>query len=309
MALLLGGTPASMSQRGGMEMTIDAPASLAQVAGRVRQIDGDELARALARAGLGAPPAIHVTLIPKDDPRARATPPWIVGLAAGSTEIAIFPDRIGSSPGSYPYESMESVFWHEVVHLALSAQAGGRPLPRWFHEGVAMSVEKGWGVGSQAQLLLAAGDNPGIDDLGRLFESDSRPETASAYLLAGALVSDIQERHGGAAPGAIVDRVARGAAFAEAFELETGETPDAAAAQAWQAYRRWSSWIPVVTSASSVWAGIMALALMAFVAVRLKRRRRRRLWDEEEAEEWRAFTRTEPAAGHGPATDSDPTIH
>ena len=50
------------------------------------------------------------------------TPVWIVGLASGSHGIAIFPERIGSYPASYPYGSLESGVWHEVVHLALSAQ-------------------------------------------------------------------------------------------------------------------------------------------------------------------------------------------
>ena len=189
-----------------------------------------------------------------------------------------FPTRIGT----YPYDSLESVVWHELVHLALAAQAGDRPLPRWFHEGVAMSVEKEWGVTSQVQLLLAAGGNPSLADLERLFNSETQPETASAYLLAAALVSDIRQRHGAAAPGAIVDRVARGAAFAEAFALETGDTPDEAAARAWQGYRRWTSWIPVVTSASSLWFGIMALAVIAFLITRRKRWRRRRQWEQEE---------------------------
>ena len=200
-ALLLLATAGLTSQRGGMELTFNTPASLAQVADRVRDLDRQDLARALARAGLRVPPRIHVTLIPEDDPRARATPAWVVGLASGSHDIAIFPGRIGSYPASYPYDSLESVVWHEVVHLALSAQAGGQPLPRWFHEGVAMSVEKGWGVTSQARLLLAAVSNPGLSDLGRLFASGSQPETASAYLLAAALVSDIRERHGAATPG------------------------------------------------------------------------------------------------------------
>src|SRR5687768_10271987 len=54
------------------------------------------------------------------------------------------------------YGSLESVVWHEVVHLALSAQAGDRPLPRWFHEGVAMSVDKGLGVTSQVRSICAS---------------------------------------------------------------------------------------------------------------------------------------------------------
>jgi hypothetical protein len=37
-----------------------------------------------------------------------------------------------------------------------------------------------------------------------------------------------------------------------------------------------------VTSASSLWIGIMALALVAFLATLRKRLRRRRQWDQEE---------------------------
>ncbi len=276
--MLLASASGLVSQRAELDLTVEAPASLAPVADRVRHVDRQQLVGALARAGLNIPPQIRVTLIAEDDLRARATPVWIVGLASGSHDIVIFPERIGS----YPYDSLESVVWHEAVHLALSAQAGDRPLPRWFHEGVAMSVEKGWGVTSQVQLLLAAGGNLGLANLERLFNSETQPETASAYLLAAALVSGIRQRHGAAAPGAIVDRVARGAVFAEAFALETGDTPDEAAARAWQIYRRWTSWIPVVTSASSLWIGILALAVLAFLATLRKRWRRRRQWDQEE---------------------------
>jgi hypothetical protein len=280
--LLLASAPGWALQRVEMHLTVEAPASLGQVADRVRDVDRQELTAALARAGVNVPPKIHVTLIPEHDPRARATPVWIVGLASGSSDVAIFPQRIGSYPTSYPYDSLESVLWHEVVHLALSAQAGDRPLPRWFHEGVAMSVEEQWGVTGQVQLLLATGGDPDLFDLGRLFDSQTQPETASAYLLAAALVSDMRQRHGGAVPGAIVNRVAGGARFADAFALETGETPDEAAAHAWQGYRRWTSWIPIVTSTSSLWIGIMALALVAFLATLRRRFRRRRQWDQEE---------------------------
>jgi hypothetical protein len=132
------------------------------------------------------------------------------------------------------------------------------------------------------QLLFAARGTAGLADLERLFNAETQPETASAYLLAAALVSDLRQRHGAAVPGAIVDRVARGADFAEAFVRETGDTPDAAAARTWQRYRRWTSWIPAVTSAFSLWIGILALAVVAFVARRRKRWRRRQQWDQKE---------------------------
>jgi hypothetical protein len=275
--MLLAGASGVVPQRAEPDLTVATPVSLAPVAERVRRLDRQQLAEALARAGLTIPPQIHITLIAQEDPRARATPVWIVGLASGGRDIVVFPERIGA----YPYDSLESVIWHEVVHLALSAQAGDQSLPRWFHEGVAMSVERGWGLTSQGQLLLAAGGSAGLADLERLFNSEAQPETATAYLLAAALVSDLRQRHGAAVPGAIVDRVARGVGFAEAFALETGETPNESAARTWQIYRRWTSWIPVATSAFSLWIGILLLALAAFLATLRKRWRRRRQWDQE----------------------------
>jgi hypothetical protein len=265
-------------QRGELDLTVEAPASLAPAADRVRRMDREQLAQALARVGLNIPPQIRITLMAEDDLHAGAIPPWIVGLASGQRDLAIFPERIGS----YPYDSLDSVVWYEVVHLALAAQAGNRPLPRWFHEGVAMSVERGWGVTSQVRFLLAAGGTADLADVERLFNAGTQPESYSAYLLAAALVSDLQQRHGAAVPGAIVDRVAHGAGFAEAFVLETGETPDETAARVWQIYRRWTSWIPAATSAFSLWIGILVLAVVAFVATLRKRWQRRRQWDREE---------------------------
>ena len=260
------------------QITVEAPSSLAAAARRVEAINLPGEARALSRAGLPLPRRIHVILIAEDDPRARITPDWIVGLASGRERIAIFPERVGS----YPYDSLESVARHEIAHLALSARADGRPLPRWFHEGVAVSVETGWGVSGQLRLWAAALRDPAIDDLRQLFASGAQLQTAEAYLLATALVEELRARHGAGLPGVIAARVAAGMPFDLAFELETGETPDQAAARAWASYARWWIWVPVVTSGSALWAGIMVLAFLVYT-VRLRRRiQRRRQWDEED---------------------------
>jgi hypothetical protein len=199
-------------------LTVVAPVSLESAAGRIRSLDPHVMADALQRAGLALPPRLQVTLIPEDDPRATAVPPWFVGLASGAFDIAIFPDRVRA----YPYDSLESVMRHEVVHLALSAAAGGRPLPRWFHEGVAVSVESGWGVDDRLRLIIAGFSGPPLDDVTRLFASDARPDTTQAYLLAAALVDELRRTHGATFPGRVAARVAAGAEFANAFETETG---------------------------------------------------------------------------------------
>jgi hypothetical protein len=263
---------------GARDLQVIAPPSLEPFAARLRKVEWRPIAAALADAGLDLPATVRATLIDEDDTRAGVTPWWIVGLASGMENIVIFPARVGS----YPYESLEAVLRHEVVHLALSSRAGGHDLPRWFHEGVAVSVETGWNRGSDLRLLIAAGLSSGTADLARLFAADTPLANAEAYRLATALVTDLRERHGRTSPGRIAARVAGGVPFARAYELETGETPELAAARLLAQYRRWTAWLPVVTSESALWMLILALACVAFVVRSRKRARRRRQWEEEE---------------------------
>lgn len=259
------------------EWTVVAPASLEPAARRIRNLDAQPIAEALQHAGLELPPRVHVTLVSGDDQGARNVPAWVAGFATGVSDIVILPDRVGS----YPYDSLESVMRHELVHLALNAGSGRRPLPRWFHEGVAVSIESGWRVGDRLLLTVAAFTGPPLDEVTRLFASDARPDTAEAYLLATALVDDLRRVHGAALPGGVAARVAAGVPFARAFELETGETPALAADRAWRSYRRWTRWLPLATSASALWGLILALAFVAFFVTLSKRARRRRQWDDE----------------------------
>ena len=278
MSLWIASLALTAAQGPSLDLVVEAPVEFAAVRARVETLRPESLAAALAHAGLALPPRVHVTVIPNADPRAQVTPQWVAGLASGQDQIVIFPERIGA----YPYDSLESLVLHEVVHLALNVRAGGHPLPRWFHEGVAVSVESGWGIGSQARLLLAAAREPGMDDVSQLFASQRVPETSAAYLLSAALVEDVRRRHGLASPGAIAARVADGDTFDRAFFLVTGETVEEAAANAWRVYRG-LRWLPVLTGSAAIWAAILTLATIAFF-VRVKRRRQKH-WEEESTEE------------------------
>jgi hypothetical protein len=261
-----------------LELTVDAPPALAAAADRVRLIDENRLRDRLAAAGLELPARAHVTLVPEDDPRARETPRWIVGQARWPDDIVVFPNRTDR----FPFQSLESVLTHEIVHLALTARAGGRSLPRWFQEGVAVSIEGGFGVERSVRLLFATLGQPAITDVTRLFASESQPQNERAYLLAGAIVEAMRGAHGAGAPGAIAAHVAAGVPFVDAFERETGDTPDRAAARTWRTYQRWTSWVSFLGSPSATWNVILLLAFAAFFVRLYRRARRRRAWDEEE---------------------------
>jgi hypothetical protein len=266
----------SAAPAGASPLLVLDPASPAAAVSRIRAVDLARLADDLGGRGLDMPSRLDVALISGTDQRAREVPTWIVGLAIEPTQIVIFHDRVLS----YPYDSLESVFRHEVTHLALSARAGGRPLPRWFHEGVATSVDRGWDTMGRLRLLLEMSGNPATSDLARLFDSQSRTDATRAYRLSAALVADIERRHGRAAPARIAGRVASGIPFATAFEQETNETPDQAAERAWRAYRRWTMWLSAMTSEAAIWAVIVVLALVASVVQARRRLQRRASWDE-----------------------------
>jgi hypothetical protein len=265
-----------------LSLIVHAPPSLEPAAERLRQIDIRAAEDALRSAGLRPPDSVTVRLVPEGDPLATAALDWVVGRAFPDGTVVIFPSRVTR----YPYDSLESVLRHEIIHLALFAAAGDQPLPRWYHEGVATSVEAGWSAADEVRLLLAALDGPTIADVGALFESDSQPGTSLAYRLAAALVDDLRQRKGADLPGRIAARVASGVPFDRAFAIETGETPDAAAAQAWQTYRRWVNWVPAIAGGSAVWMVIMALAGIAFIVQWRKRLLRRRALEEEDETPW-----------------------
>jgi hypothetical protein len=278
----------SSSARADTVLVFDSTSPPALVS-RVRAIDLVRLEADLAEHGLEMPPRLEVALLANHDARGRDVPPWVVGLALEPAQIVIFHERVLA----YPYDSLESVFRHEVTHLALTARAGGRPLPRWLHEGVAMSVDRGWGATGRLRLLLDMTGNPATADLTRLFASASQPGAAQAYGLSAALVADIERRHGRAAPARIASSVASGVPFPVAFEQETHETPDEAAERAWRGYRRWTMWVSALTGEGTIWGLIVILAIVASIVQARRRSRRRARWDEAESvdgyrpSEWR----------------------
>lgn len=149
------------------DIVVSAPSSLSASAARIGRIDRADLAGAFGSAALELPSEIRITLVAEGESSARAIPDRIAALAWGDRDIVIFPGRVLS----YPYDSLESVVRHEVTHLALDARAGGAPLPLWFHEGVATSVDSGWKTAARFQLLLAMLARPDTAELTRLFIS------------------------------------------------------------------------------------------------------------------------------------------
>ena len=267
-----------------LPVTVQAPAELAAVAREVERLALAALAAAAdlvggdAAALLTEVAPLSVVLVPEGSAAARAVPPWIAGYAIsgrGPGQLVLLPARADR----YPDFGLESVLRHEVTHLLVDRRAGGGDLPRWFNEGLAMAVGRKPEWGDSARLTLAVIDDGSLP-LARLDAafSGGESEVHAGYALAGDIVRELLSRHGRASAAQILDGVARGERFRDAFRAATGETLADFETSYWDRRTLLDRWVPIISSSVLLWGGIALLALAAI--------RRRRARDAERLARW-----------------------
>ena len=264
-------------------LVIDAPAELSAARARLNVYDRSSLSDIVRVIGLDDPGApISVVLATENGEIARHVTPWTAGYAVGETSLVVlFPSR---SP-SYPHDTLEDVLRHEVAHVLIVRAAGGQPVPRWFHEGLAVAVERPWGLEDRSRLAstLLFGPRLTLEGIDSLFTGE-QDRQARAYSLSAALVRHLISEHGPAAPAEILRRLAAGGTFEEAVAGVTQRSIPDFESGFWDSQRTWTMWIPLLASSTAVWLGVIGLAALA-----VRRRRRRaaalhRRWEAEEPE-------------------------
>jgi len=263
------------------ELVVEAPPALSAAADRVRGIDPGQLASTMRLVGLTEPgPPIRVILAPEGSGPATLVAPWISGYALSDQGlIVLLPQRVPT----YPDSSLDDLVRHEVAHVLIARAAGGRPLPRWFHEGMAMIAGGSWGFEDRSRLTLALlTDRPvSLEELDQRF-ARGQGEVNRSYAIAGAFVRELFDRYGQEAAPRLLAGVARGLSFDEAFREATGIPLAEAESSFWSRQTFWYRWVPVLTSSVTLWLLITLLALWAIRRRRERDAARRRVWDEEE---------------------------
>lgn len=263
------------------DLVIEAPPVLAGDAAQVDRIGGGDFSDSLAITGLmgfGAP--IRVILAPRDSEVARSTPAWVAGFADGAARtIVLFPSRVAS----YPDDSMATLVHHEVTHILVAEAARGRPVPRWFNEGIATVAAREWGIEDRARYAVAVVGRSmrTTAALDEGFAAGGR-RAARSYALSSAIVRWLRVEYGRQVTAAILDLLGRDMSFREAFVRSTGDTLE------WAEYRFfvreafWHTWVPFLTSTGVLWAGITALAFVAIGRRRARSAAMHELWEAEE---------------------------
>jgi hypothetical protein len=278
------------------QLVIEAPQELAGVAARIERFDRGRLISVMRLAGLEEPgPPIRIVLAPEHSDLARSVPEWIAGYAIGNAGVVVlFPGRTPS----YPDASLEELLHHEVSHVLVARAAGGRPVPRWFNEGLALAAERAWGLEDRTRMAIAALslEQVPLAELEERF-GRTRQESARAYVVSGAFVRDLLRQHGPDTAGRILARMGPEASFDAAFQEVTGLSIAAAEQAFWDRQTFWVRWMPVLTSPAFFWFLVALLAILAFRRHRQRSAARRRQWEEEEAwhrsdhaPEWRTPT-------------------
>jgi hypothetical protein len=263
------------------QFIIDAPESLESVAAHLQEINPASLQRISDLMGLQHPgPPIRVILAPNDSPSAQNTPEWMSGYAlSGASMIVLLTDRAMT----YPNDSLNDVFLHEIGHILAHRAAGGQPLPRWFDEGLAMMTVRTWDIEDRTRLVWAmvSGTEVSLDDLNRLFSSDAH-SVRRAYVLAHAFTLDLVEHTDPDAPKRILAKVKQGLSFPEAFAQATFMTLSQAEDAFWNRQTLWNRWIPVATSSGMLWLTITLLAFWAYTKQRRRTAAIKKQWREDD---------------------------
>ena len=256
------------------------PALYGEVSG-LRWLPAERLGGVVELVGLeSAGATIRVVLVPEDQPLAQQTPRRIQGFAVGvESAVVLFPQRVAS----YPYDSLDGLLVHEVTHVLLHRAAGGRPLPRWFHEGVALLAARDWRLADGERLLVGgvSGVPRSAAALERAFAGEGYA-TDTAYAIAGALARELVRRHGRDAVARVAAAVAGGDEFPRAFATATGESLEDFEAAFWRRFQLLYRWVPFLTSGTALWLGVTALAMLAIARRRARDAALRRLWADEE---------------------------
>lgn len=246
---------------------------------QIESIDQSSFAPLLELTGTTEPQApIEVRLEPERSEAANSAPGWISGWAFGEASlIVLLPTRAER----YPDNGLDELLRHEIAHVLESRAAGGREIPRWFNEGLAMFASRGWQLEDRSRLAfeMMRGDQTPIASLDELFEGEEA-DTHRAYALSGAFVRDLILRHGRAVPGTILHRLRDGQSFDQAFAAATGEPLAEAENSFWRRQTLWNRWVPFLTSSIALWLFITLLGLWAMRVRRNRDRRRAELWDE-----------------------------
>ena len=184
------------------------------------------------------------------------------------------------------HHDLGEVFRHELSHVALWDAVDGRPMPRWFNEGLAVFAS-GESSFTRVQTLWTATTSDQLLPLRRLertFPSDAMG-VSTAYAEAADVVRFLLRREDHERFVCVIERIRKGAEFEAALRDAYGL--DMATLEfEWRedVSRRYTFW-PAIFSGSLIWVSAVGLFVWGWRRRRKRDKRTLERWGREEAVE------------------------
>ncbi len=220
-------------------------------------------------------------------------PDWGAGCAFPERGVIVLRD-----PAAVPDPlRMEDVVAHEIAHVAAGRVLGEVRVPRWFHEGVAMTLAGEWRLPGSPGLAASAasGELIPLGELAEAFPAHSS-DAMLAYSESFYAVRFLMEEAGGATPAELLHGVASSGTFEQGLQALCGRTLTDFERDAMASFRGRFGW-GAFLSGWNVLFVVLSLLLLAGGAMRLARARR-------QLEEWDAQDRSRSGDGRRAGRDS-----
>jgi hypothetical protein len=206
-------------------------------------------------------------------------PEWGGGGALGKDTIVLPVDK----QSAFYRSDIEKILLHEMVHSALARAYGSLRVPRWFHEGVAMTLSGEISFEQQLQLSRAIILHSLVPlDSMEFLNRFSSWRAQVAYSQCHFAVQFLIDTYGMDLIPELLLESRRTRRFESAcltvFGLTVPELQKLLDKEMASRYRI----LFIIGDYSLVWGGIFLLAVVAFVVTAVRKRRKMRAMDEEE---------------------------
>jgi hypothetical protein len=179
---------------------------------------------------------------------------------------------------------VRKVFKHELAHIALERSFQGKEqIPQWLHEGLALYVSREWDfsrVSAMTRAVLTDTLIP-LSEITLRFPREIN-RAALAYAESFYLISFLISEYGSEKFHFLVREYSRGKKFEEAireiYDLGWYEFEDV-----WRSYLKVRfSWIPIVTSTTTLWFLLTLVVIYGYVKKRKATRVKFEEWERQE---------------------------
>jgi hypothetical protein len=266
------------------DITVVYRSGEARVAARVLEVAASRGTAAARRAGLPelGPVVIYVA---STDEEFRAltyggVPDWGAGCA--------FPERgvvVLRSPVAAPDPlRMEDVIVHEIGHIAAGRVLKRVHVPRWFHEGIAMTLAGEWRLPRSSALAgaSASGDLIPLGELAVAFPVGAA-DAMLAYSESFYAVRFLMEEAGPATPAEILSAIAVAGSFEAGLRILSGRTLEDFERDALASFEGRFGWGVFLTRWNVMFGVVTLFALIGGAARIARSRRLLREWEAEES--------------------------